>query len=56
MSHVKKKIKDSDFMNKLDRKQKNKAIRQFARKLIEQSRDIDPEINAIVRKHFWEML
>lgn len=63
MSKNKIKVLDRHFCNKLDRKQSNKKERQeakiikdFATKLISNSRDIDPEINKIVRKHFWELL
>jgi hypothetical protein len=56
MANSKRKPKDTDCKNWFDRKQSNKIARQFAKKLIDGQQDIDPEINAIVRKHFWEML
>lgn len=56
MANSKRKVKDSDCKNKLDRKSSNKIARQFSKKFIESQQDIDPEISAIVHKHFWELL
>lgn len=56
MAKIGRKVKDSDFKNKLDRRQSNKIVRQFAKKLIDSQRDIEPEISCIVQKNFMDLL
>lgn len=56
MPQTKRKVKDSDFTNKLDKKQSNKIVRQFAKKFIESQQDIPPDIAKVVNEHFWELL
>jgi hypothetical protein len=43
-------------MRKINKKKSQHAAKSFAKKLVENQRDIDPEISKIVQKRFWDML
>lgn len=68
MANSKRKPKDTDCKNWLDRKQSNKKERQYSRKeeaeivrnftkrFVESQQDMPRDIAEIVQKHFWELI
>jgi hypothetical protein len=42
--------------NQYSSKDEQAILLNFASKVMSESRDIDPDINHVVRKHFWELI